>query len=206
VKCYFHADSNMYKRKAGTIIWYTAPPVFLAAVISGVCIWISYENLARSGLLIRAVITVCAVLFVFSVFARVLSELAETAARNDARYTYAEIGLYDVIISVYAGSYTMYGEKTVLRRLFVIPLSGLESVGADKKHKITVKGGKIREYAGNTRRLGYYFKNGVLKFKEPYYEENGFALITEAVIPARFGNPEKLIKRINAAKKNLKNF
>jgi len=199
VKCYFHCDTNMYRRKAATLFGFIAPPIFLAAVIAGVCLWVCCGNLAHAGFLAPVLTAVTALLFAAAVFARVLLEITERKTADNARYTYVEIGLKDVIISVYAGSYTMYGERTVIRRLYVMPFKGFRSAVPGEDGRVIVKADTIRSYAGNSKRLGYRFVNGEFRFSEPYYELAGFSEIKELAIPNLFGAAKRLVREINAA-------
>lgn len=179
---------------------FCAPPVFLGAVICGVSVWLSYGNLVHSGLLAPVIAVIVSILFAFALMARILLEITETAVENNARNTYVEISLDEVIVSLYGGSYTMYGEKTVIRRLYIIPLGGFLSASVIKNGKILVKAESLREYAGNSKRLGYFFVNGSFMFTEIFYEMRGFTERSEAVIPAKFGDSERVVREINAAK------
>jgi hypothetical protein len=201
---FFHCDANTYRKRLRTFLEYTALPVVLIVVLLTVCMLLSIRNLMNSGLFIPAVQIISAVIFVFTLITRIMLEVSEHRIRNHSKYTYVEIGLRDIIVSLYAGSYTHWNDKTVLRRLLVIPLSELESATATegKRGKILIKG-KIRDYTGNSARLGYHFKDGTLFFNEFFYQETGFCALEEVFIPRRFRNAKKIVKSINFAKKRF---
>jgi len=182
------------------LLAFAAPPVFLGAVICFVTVWLSLGNLIKSELIAPVIAVIVSILFAFSLAARILLEITERAVRNNARYTYIEISRGEVIVSLYDGGYTLYGERTVIRRLYIIPLESFESATAEKSGKITVKAANIREYAGDSKRLGYYFVEGFLEMAEYFYEIKGFSEKSEAVIPAKFGDPKRIVREINAAK------
>ncbi|MDR0198034.1 MAG: hypothetical protein LBI36_07460 [Oscillospiraceae bacterium] len=212
MKRYFHCDTNRYRKNLRNFIEFAVPPVFLAVVLFSVCLLLSFRNFMQGGLLFPAVAAVCGVLFAVSLAVRLLMEITERVVAARARYTYLEIGMRDIIISVYAGSFTVMGEKTVNRRLVIVPLSELRSVEiAGKRARkrgrgrvlVKAKNAAIREYVGNSRRLGYYFADGTLKFDEWLYEENGFRKRSVAVIPADFGGALALTRAVNLAKKRF---
>ncbi|MCL2070742.1 MAG: hypothetical protein FWH07_00715 [Oscillospiraceae bacterium] len=205
MKCYFHCDANMYRKRVRTFLEYTAVPIVLISVFLTLCLLLSLRNLMQSQLLLPAARIILAVIFVFALIVRIMLEVAEHKVRVHSKYTYAEIGLKDVIISLYAGSYVHRGGQTVLRRLIVIPLDKLEAANVTKKEQIliTAKPSAIRDYIGNTDRLGYYFKDGNLKFKEFYFEECGFKSEEQFLVPRLFENAEEIVSSVFAAKERM---
>jgi len=192
----------MYRRRLKHFIEYTAPPLFFIAVILTITLLLSFRNLIHQEILLHAVIIVCASIFAFTLLIRIILEVAARKTAVHARYTYIEIGLKDIIISLYAGSFAHFGERTVLRTLYVIPLKEFEEAGIVNRKKLIIKG-NIKEYTGNDQRLGYFFKDGTFEFKEAYYESQGFKEFNELVLPALFGRVETLkqiIDSFNAAK------
>jgi len=205
MKCYFHCDANMYRKRVRTFLEYIVAPVVLIAIFLTVCLLLSLRNLMHSRLLIPAGEIICGVIFVFALISRIMIEVAERKIYAHSKYTYLEIGLKDVVVSLYAGGFTHFGEKTVLRRLFVIPLNKIEFAEICKGERLIIKTDEpcVREYIGNSDRLGYYFKDGVLTFKEFFFEESGFSLSQQAVVPHRFGDAEEIADSIIAAKERF---
>jgi hypothetical protein len=206
MKYYFHCDVNMYRRRVRMFLEYTAIPALFAAVLLTVCLLLSLRNLLNSGLLLPAAAVIGGVVFAFALLARIMLEVAEHRVRVHSRYTYIEIGLKDVIVSLYAGNVN----GCVYRRLIVIPLEGFnsaESVSHKGRKGIVCNARGIRDYTGNTDRLGYYFVEGELRFTEFYYNEgaessNGrFSLSDKVFIPDRFGNRGKITTSVVTAKK-----
>ncbi|MDR0223366.1 MAG: hypothetical protein LBI38_07550 [Oscillospiraceae bacterium] len=212
MKRYFHCDTNKYRKRARLFFEFVVPPVFLVAIISSVCLLLGFRNFMHGGLLLPSAAAVCGAVFAVLFAARVLLEITERAVAARARYSYLEIGLKDVVISLYAGSFTVKGEKIVNRRLIVVPLSEFQSAEfagkrAKKRGKgkirVKTKTAAIREYTGNSRRLGYFFKDGTLKFDEWFYEEQGYRERRETAIPAVFGNAGAIMRSVSSAKKRF---
>ena len=202
-KDFFHPDSNIYRKRVRTFLEYTVVPVVFAAVFFTVCLFLSFNNLMNNGLMLPAAVIIAGVLLVFALIVRIMLEIAENQVRTHSKYTYIEIGLKEVVVSLYAGSFTNFGEKTVLRKIFVIPLSDFHSAEVTNSEKIRIKG-RIRSYTGNSDRLGYKFKDGNFEFSEFFYQnqfETGFCVLEQAFIPRRFLNAENIAKSINFAKK-----
>jgi hypothetical protein len=188
----------MYRKRVRTFLEYTAVPAVLIAVFLTVCLLLSLRNLMHSRLLLPAVIIIGSVIFAFTLTARVMLGIAEHRVKVHSKYTYIEIGLKDVLVSEYAGRF----HKTVLRRLIIIPLEAFQTAQITKKGQVLIKSkpGAIRDYTGNTDRLGYYFKDGDLVFKEFFYSQRGFDRHSQVLIPHRFNNYREIVSNIYAAK------
>jgi hypothetical protein len=146
--------------------------------------------------------------------------VTEIAVRRDARYTFAEIVPKALIYSRYAGDYFtgnyLSGNKLeTARKLYIIPLKTLKSVGLCEKSgaiylesEITDGNGSIRAYNDRSERLNYKLLDGFPDFDSWWYNENGFTILNELKIPPLFGNPEesrKLCEKIGEAKRNFDN-
>ena len=205
MKCYFHCDANMYKKRVRVFLEYVVIPVVIIVVFLTVCLLLSLRNLMHGGLLIPAVEVIVLVVFVAALAARVVIGVAEHKIRVNSRYTYIEIGLKDVIISLYDGCYTSGQDDVVIRKMIVVPLGSIQSLEAVKngKLRISTDGAMIRVYAGNTDRLGYYFKDGTLVFKEFFYQESGFEAVERVIVPRRFENVDEIIDSVVSAKERF---
>lgn len=207
MKCYFHADANIYRNRVRTFLEYAAVPVVFLAVFMSVCLLLSLRNLMTGGLLVPVLTGICTVLFVFTLLARILIGIAEFRVRVHSKYTYIEIAKREIIVSVYAGTVPGFGTKTLLRRVVVIPFRGLVDVQMSKSGKILLKMSEnaekselIRDYTGNSDRLGYCFKDDKFSFTEFFYNERGYKSLREVFIPPRFVNNEDIINSILEAK------
>jgi hypothetical protein len=194
----------MYRRRVRTFLEYTAVPFVFITVFMTVCLLFSLRNLMYSQFLLPLIAVICAVILGFALAARLMLATAEHKVRVHSRYTYIEIALKDVIISVYAGSLA----GTVLRRIVVIPLASLKSVQIAKNGKVQVvaDSAEIRDYTGNSDRLGYIFKENNLQFEEFFYRESGFTRSDSLFIPNRFMNNEEIVESILAAKERFDNL
>ncbi|MCL2037213.1 MAG: hypothetical protein FWG83_07530 [Oscillospiraceae bacterium] len=204
MKCYFHCDANIYRKKVRTFLEYTAVPVVVIAVFMTVCLLLSLRNLMNGRILFPAVASIGGVLFAFALITRVMLEIAEHRVRVHSKYTYVEVALKYVIVSLYGGSYFHKRKRVVFRRIFVIPYSQLISAQTVKdKIRIRAEEGAIREYNGNSDRLGYYFKDGEIIFREFLYNERGFSLKSEILIPKRFSDNDEIVESVLVAKERF---
>ncbi|MCL1881724.1 MAG: hypothetical protein FWF76_06050 [Oscillospiraceae bacterium] len=214
MKNFFHCDANMYRKKVRAFFEYTAAPAVFVAIFLTICLLLSLHNLMNSGLLFPAILVVGGIIFVFSLITRILIEITEYCIRVHSRYTYIEIGLKDVIVSLYAGSYAHFGQKNVFRKIIVIPLETFVSAeilensrkNSRKNQRILIKlkNSKIRVYSGKSERLGYNFREGDFRFNEFYYQEgHDFKSMSEIIIPGKFGSAKTIVASIRAAKERF---
>ncbi|MCL1832167.1 MAG: hypothetical protein FWG45_04550 [Oscillospiraceae bacterium] len=210
MKSYFHCDANIYRRKIRRFFEYTAAPAVFVVVFLTLCLLLSFRNLMNSGILLPAAAIIGGVVLLFAIIVRVMLEVSEHFIRTHSKYTYVEIGLKDVIVSVYAGRYPEGRERIVLRELFIIPLNvfvSAQAVGTQRKGRsIIIKAQGIRAYVGKSSRLGYTFKEGELIFKEFFYNEAGYKRLDKMFIPRQFENIDEIIRSIYAAKENFDNL
>jgi len=199
----------MYRNRVRTFFEYTAAPAVFIAIFLTLCLLLSFSNLLNNpSLLIAALVIIATVVFVFALITRILLESSEHSIRAHSKYTYIEVGLKDVIVSLYAGSFVQSGEKVVQREILVIPLSeftGAKVVGYGKYKQISLKckSDAIRRYVGNSDRLGYFFKEGKLEFVEFFYQEAGFKKCSRVKLPRLFGKTNsvvQIVRSIYAAK------
>ena len=110
------------------------------------------------------------------------------------------------IFSRYAGEYSLRGEKTILRTVYVIPMKTFVSAQYDKKkHTLSLKG-DIREYMGDSETLGYHIKKGEPDFDRWWLNTNGFKQRNELIIPPIFGSQKNLLRAIKIAKRRFDNI
>lgn len=116
-----------------------------------------------------------------------------------SRYTFFDIIPCGMIFSEYAGEFTHYDDRIIMRRLYYIPFDKLESVSRDPKtapHNITFKG-EIREYYLETERLGYHIdEEGRLEFDTGILNTAYFTKVPGVTVKNRFGNTKRLEKSV----------
>ncbi|MCL2754268.1 MAG: hypothetical protein FWD35_00925 [Oscillospiraceae bacterium] len=198
----------MYRNRVRTFFEYTAAPAVFIAIFLTLCLILSLGNLLGSGLLISALIIIASVVFAFALITRILLEVSEHAVRVHSKYTYIEIGLKDVIVSTYAGSFMQNGQRVVLRELVVMPLSTFKSAevvgfGTYRTLRFRTEAQAVRRYIGNSERLGYLFREGTFEFKEFFYQERGFTSNDTFIAPRCFGkikDLEAIVTAVYAAK------
>lgn len=188
-KSFFHADIYKYtdtlrKLLINVIIplcalcVFSAVNIVLKSAISKLLMWV-----IAGSVLFGMIFTFSAVYFV------------ERNKRRNARYTFLDILPAGIIYSEYAGEFIRYGDKIVLRRLYLIPFADLSEVSRDPKkspHNITFKG-NIRSYFFDSDRLGYHVtENGEPVFDTDILNIGYFNIINELVIKDRLGNTKHL--------------
>lgn len=193
MRYYFHADTKKYNKRLRHMIIVVIMPILAACTFCTVNIVLNYRS--PLAMLLFTVIA-CSVLFGMTfTFAAVY--FTEKRKRRHARYTFFDFVPSGMVFSEYAGEFTRYGEKIVLRRLYYIPFDKLESVSRDPKtspHNITFKG-EIRGYFLESGRLGYHVgEDGKLDFDSAELNWRLFENVSELTVKNRFGNTKDLEK------------
>lgn len=194
-KYYFHADINKYTDRLRHIL------IIVLIPIVGLCVFCTVNIILRLNsplaILLFAVVVGSVLLGILFTFAAVY--FTDKRARRHARYTFLDIIPSAVIYSEYAGEFVRYGEKIILRRLYIIPFADLESVSRNPKqapHNITFKG-KIREYLLETDRLGYHIDaDGNIELDTAILEYGYFSELTEITVKNRLGNTKRIERAV----------
>ena len=201
---FFHCDVNIYKSRAKNLLVSVSVPVIPIAAALMV-----YVSLALCGIFTDRYIGIASVILAvaavaFAVICVIVCAVTKRRIGLHSKYTYAEIGEKDIIISLYAGQFRSGKKRTMLRRLIVVPLAELETVRVLKSGKIlaVAKSAAIRDYVSGSERLGYYFVDGTLNFSEFYFTEKGFAELQRVTVPRLFES-ELLVEAIWAAKERF---
>ncbi len=164
---FFHADTTIYPKRLKMVI------IALLMPLAAVCVFCAANivfNLRADGdkslaeLMLR-IIAGCVAIGMTACFAG--AYIVEKKQRRHARFTYFDILPKGMIYSRYAGEHYLYGERTIYRRLYYIPFSGLTEIKRDPKTAPTAITftGEIREYFFPSEQLGYHIdEDGELKF------------------------------------------
>ncbi len=183
---FFHADTTKYKRFARRFSIALGIFLSLPVVLCFLSLMLGFRQLSEPGFVtVRlAVAAGCAALWLLLSFAVYIA--AELKIRRNSRYTYLEIQPCAAVFSRYGGSWRVLGDTTLSRTLYVIPFDGTE-IKYDKG-AITFSG-RIRRYDGDSERLGYHVKHGVMKFDNWWLEENGYTELKSFSLPPLFSKP-----------------
>ena len=192
---FFHADCTIYKKRLKrTIITVLIP-------LAAVCVFCSCNiifNLRSGGdrsmaQIMLYVILIGVALGIITCFSG--AYIADKKTRRHTRFTYFDILPKCMIFSRYAGEHHIYGERTIYRRLYYIPFSGLTEIRRDPKaspHDITLIG-EIREYLLPSDDLGYHInEDGELLFDHAELNERFFEQRTTLQISEDFGSTKHL--------------
>ncbi len=125
--------------------------------------------------------------------------------RVGRHYTYFEILPKAAVFSEYKGSYTVFGEKTILRRVCVIPLKNYDRAYLDERKKHLILLGEIRIYQGESSALGYHVKDGFPVFDKWWYNEAEKSYKTAGVVrlPMDFERPGRIAAAMDKAKRDF---
>ena len=194
-KYYFHADVEKYTNRLRHMLVLVIAPILAVCVFSTVNIVLNFGSDFSKLLMI----VIAGSVFFGMVFTFAAVYLICKYSSRHARYTFFDILPCGMMFSVYAGEFTRYGERIIIRRLYYIPFDKLESVSRDPKtapHNITFKG-KIREYFLETSRLGYHVdEDGQPEFDTAILNTAYFTEISEVTVKNRFGNTKRLEKSV----------
>lgn len=194
-KYFFHADADKYTDILRKTLINVIIPLSALCVFSAVNIVLHFRS-AVAGLLF-AVIAGCVLFGMIFTFSAVY--IAERGKRRNARFTFLDILPCGIVYSEYAGEFIRYGDRIVLRRLYLIPFAELEEVSRDPKkspHNITFKG-SIRSYFFDSDRLGYH----VTEDGEPVFDTDilniaYYDTLNELVIKNQLGNTKRLERSV----------
>lgn len=194
-KYYFHADLDKYTDRLRHILIIVIIPIIALCVFCTVNIVLRFNS--PLAVLLFAVIVGSVLFGILFTFFTVY--LIDKLSRRHARYTFLDIIPSAVIYSEYAGEFVRYGERIILRRLYIIPFAALESVSRNPKeasHNITFKG-KIRAYFLETDRLGYHVdSDGNIELDTGILNYGYFTELNEITVKNRLGNTKRLERSV----------
>ncbi len=126
--------------------------------------------------------------------------------RAARRYTYFEILPKAAVFSEYKGSYTLFREKNILRRVCVIPLKNYDRAYLDERKKHLILLGEIRIYQGESTALGYHVKDGFPVFDKWWYNEaeKSYRTVGAVRLPMDFERPGSIAAAMDKAKRDYK--
>lgn len=204
MKYFFHAEVEKYSRRLKHMMLIVSMSIFAVCAFCTVNIVLNIGS--EIAYLLLAIIG--GFVFLGMVFAFTAVYITEKYKRRHSKYTYFDFLPKGMIFSEYAGEFTRYGEKTILRKLYYIPFDSVAEVFRDPKtapHNLTIKG-KIRAYFQETDRLGYHInEDGNLEFDSAELNERLFEIIPEVTVRDRFGNTKRLEKSVNFYLEQYKN-
>ena len=160
------------------------------------------REIAAMFLIIAGVCVAFGIIFAFAA-----AYFTDKKIRRHSRFTYFDFLPKGMIFSEYAGEFTRYGKRIILRRLCYIPFETFESVSRNPNapHDISFKG-EIREYLCDSKRLGYHiFEDGELVFDSFELNFGHFEKLSALTVKDRFGNTRRLEKAVNYYLKRYKN-
>ena len=194
-KYYFHADVGQYSVKLRKLLVIVLVPMMALCTFCTVNIVLNY----RSDFAKFLMILIAAAVITGMVFTFLAVYITDRIKRRHARYTFFDIIPYGMVYSEYAGEFTRYGERVILRKLYYIPFDKFESVSRNPKaapHDISFKG-EIREYFLETGRLGYHIDgDGKIEFDTALLNVGLYSTIPEITVKSRLGNTKRLEKSV----------
>lgn len=200
VRNFFHADTEKYRSRLKSILLIVIMPLLAACVFCVVNILLAFSgDPSREFITLMLLVIVGCVLFgmIFTFTAVYFTDLR---CRRHAKYTYFDILPKAMIFSLYAGEYVSDGRKIVIRRLYYIPFSGLESVHRNPKENPAqiILRGEIREYMLPSDDLGYHIdENDELLFDKWELNFRCFSRVNCVDIRSRFGSTKRLERSVN---------
>lgn len=199
---FYHCYTRKYERRLRIAMILTITPL---AQFGMLILWALLFNLKRLSerdfaagyLAAEAVVTAAGMLLCWFYGA-----VSEHYIRVNGRFTYFEILPKAAVFSRYKGGYSLFGKRTVIRRVCVIPLKDYESAYLDESRKHLILTGKIRVYEGEDRSLGYHVKDGFPDFDRWWYNEADSSRKTVDMmkLPMDFAKPAKIACALEKAK------
>lgn len=204
MKYFFHAEVEKYTRRLKHMMLLAAMSVFAVCAFCTINIVLNFG----SEIVYLLLALIGGFVFLGMVFGFSAVYITEKYKRRHSKYTYFDFFPKGMIFSEYAGEFTRYGEKKILRRLYYIPFEGLISVTRDPKtapHNLTFTG-EIRAYFQESDRLGYHIdEGGNLEFDSAELNIRLYEELPSLVVRDRFGNTKRLEKSVNFYLEQYKN-
>ncbi len=198
-KYFFHADTEKYRRRLKSMMLIVLVPLFTVCVFCTVNIVLNLrvDTSMEFITLMLGIISGC--VFMGMTFSFAAAYFTEKLKRRHSKYTYFDILPQGMVYSLYAGEFTRYGKRIILRKLYYIPFSGLEEVLRDPKQgpeAITFKG-TVREYFLASNDLGYHVnEEGEISFDHSELDTRGFEEQNLLVISGRLGRTKALLSSV----------
>lgn len=202
---YFHAYTEKYiKRRTKAIILTVTPLAQFCMMI----IWALMFNMklaADPGFLFSCMLTVGGCVLAGMLLCWFYCAVCERCIRTNRRYTYFEVLQKAAVFSKYKGSYTVFGKRTVIREVCVIPLKNYDRAYLDERKKHLILTGEIRIYQGESRALGYHVKDGFPVFDKWWYNEaeKSYKKVGVIRLPMDFEHPGKIAAALDTAKRGF---
>ncbi len=194
-KYFFHADTERYSENLKRALVIVIVPILALCTFCAVNILLNFSpDFVKLLILVVMGSILFGMLFTFAAV-----YIADKLKRRHAKFTFFDIVPSGMVYSEYAGEFTRYGERIILRKLCYIPFSGLESVSRNAKEtprSITLNG-EIRQYFFESDRLGYHInEDGELEFDTLILNVGLYTTNKTLVIRESLGNTKRLEKSI----------
>lgn len=196
---FFHCDTSIYKKRLKTVLAALLAPLIAVCVFCAANIIFNLRPDGDKGFAMLMVWIAVGCVAAGMIFCFAGAYIADRKSQRHARYTYFDILPKGMIYSRYAGQHSLYGERTIYRRLYYIPFPSFKEVIRDPKHSPMelLFSGEIREYFLPSDHLGYHIdEDGELQFDNPELMERHFELREKLVIAHDFGRTKQLERSV----------
>lgn len=199
---YFHAFTKKYNKRRNVALVLIIAPV---AEFSMMIIWAVMFNIKRADdieFILPYGIIAGAGIAGGMLLCWLCCGICEVYVRNSRKYTYFEIQQKAAVFCKYKGSYRIFGKKTVLSMVCVIPMKTYEKAFLDEKKKHIILTGKIHIYEGDQKMLSYHIKDGSPVFDKWWYNEaeNSYKTVDMIRLPMDFEHPGRIAAALGKAK------
>lgn len=203
---YYHSYTKKYRKRRNEAIALIITPI---AEFSLLIIWAVMFNLKRADRLdfiLPYAMAVGGSVLTGMLLCWICCAVCDRYVRVNRKYTYFEITQKAAVFSKYKGSYRLFGKKTVLRMICVIPLTTYEKAFLDEKKKHLILTGEIRIYEGESNSLSYHINDGFPTFDKWWYNEveNSYKTVDMIRLPMDFEHPGKIAADLDRAKTEFK--
>ncbi|MCL2107920.1 MAG: hypothetical protein FWH20_01055 [Oscillospiraceae bacterium] len=207
---FFHCDTSKYARRRKLFMWLVLFPLFLGLLATSFVVIANLRAFHDSGMLGTVFHAAIAVSAAGTLLFYLTWLSTETAIKRHARYTFFEICPKALVYSRYSGRSLQGGKIIITRKLYIIPLAALASIGySEKNGKVYLEAAeKIKSYHDRSERLDYKIIDNTPTFdgESWWYNENGHETLDFLTIPPIFGNSDEFCQKIALAKRNFDNL
>lgn len=202
---YFHSYTEKYIKRRTRAIVLTVTPLAQFCMMVIWALMFNMKLVTDPDFLLSYAAAVGASVLAGMLLCCLYCAVCEHYIRTNRRYTYFEILQKAAVFSKYKGSYTLFGKRTVLREVCVIPLKNYDRAYLDERKKHLILIGEIRIYQGESNGLGYHVKDGFPVFDKWWYNEaeKSYKKVGVIRLPMDFEHPGRIAAALDTAKREF---
>ncbi len=196
MRWFYHFSPVKLRKKARNVILVTACFCAEICVAAFIVMFFNFFTAGNHDVVLQMLTIICGAILLGMLVCFGAAMISWRKISRRSRYTYVDIQPKTLIYSAYAGEYTVWGNKVIIRDIYYVPFEHFSGVKVAPNGKNVIVTGRVRHYCMNSDNLGYHIKDGEAVFDRELLNESGYESLESLRIPSVFGNPERLCRSI----------